>query len=359
MKKHALFYLAAGAAFFLQTNVCAARIVRPLIVAPQDSQEARDIRTGLEKAFLDMNVDADIRFVPETCGTASSFSVPPAVLRRTDFVIGHFCSSSFEKAGAEYRKNNIPVFVLGITDPTLTAAPNKHIVRLIPRTNSLYAGFIRELKKRHPSGRYIIADDATDKSDAFVEILKKELPRSHIKIIELPEKQADDNIKKLSELSDFKADFVIVTSSLTRHAVRVISRIREAGLKMPVVGLNTLGTLEFSQMLGSMKDNIFFYRPEHGHHLLDAVPLVAEMRFNGDEVGELTVVSYAAVQVYHQADARRTGDARVVFHETKFQTFLGDVDFDAFGDVKNLFPGQFFRWEENAVVPARQLVEIK
>lgn len=359
MKKYVLFCLAAAMAFFLRTGECTARTLRPLIVAPQDSQEAQNIRTGLEKAFSDMNIDADILFIPETCRNASSFAVPSSVLRRTDFVIGHFCSSSLDKVKAEYQKNNIPLFVLGITDPVLTASANKNIIRLIPRTKSLYDGFVRELKKHKASGRYIIAGDGTAQSDEFNGVLKKELPQEQVKMIELPEKQADDNIKKLSELSDFNADYIIVTSSATRHAVRVISRIREAGLKMPVIGLNTLGTLEFGQMLGSMKDNIFFYRPELGHHLLDAVPLVAEMRFNGDEVGELTVVSYAAVQIYCEADARTKGDIPPVFHKSGFKTSLGNVDFNAFGDVENLFPGQFFRWDENRVVPVRQLVEIK
>lgn len=359
MKKHVLFYLAAAMAFFPQTKTCAARILRPLVIAPQDSQEAQDIRTGLEKAFSDMGIDADIRFIPETCNAASSFAVPSSILRRTDFVIGHFCSSSFDKARAEYQKNNIPLFILGLTDPTLTAEPNKNILRLIPRTNSLYGGFIGELKKHGASNRYIIVGDGTARSAEFAEILKKELPQAHFESVELPEKQTDDNIKKLSELSDFQADYIIVTSSVTRHAVRVISRIREAGLKMPILGLNTLGTLEFSQMLGSMKDNILFYRPEQGHHLLDAVPLVAEMRFNGDEVSELTVVSYAAVQVYRQAQTRQKGDAPPVFHEAGFKTSLGKVDFNVFGDVENLFPGQFFRWDGNRIVPVRQPVEIK
>ncbi|MGN0905014.1 MAG: hypothetical protein ACI4PW_07645, partial [Alphaproteobacteria bacterium] len=129
-----------------------------------------------------------------------------------------------------------------------------------------------------------------------------------------------------------------------------ISRVREAGIKTPVIGLDVLGTPEFSRMIGSMKEGIYYYAFEDRRHSFDAAGLIAGMRFSGIEPTQAAIASYAAAQIWWQA-RRNAGEGRLALHDRTYETVMGSVSIDGGGDIRDGLPGVLYRWEGNTPVP--------
>lgn len=355
MKKFGIF--SCGLIFGLSavSGVRAAEDLRIAVVAPENSGREQEVITGLEMALKDLNAytsyNVSIRSYPETCRTEEDRRAAVRIAEENpSFVIGYVCAYSAMAAQQEYAARNIPYFTLSIVAPSLTSQKNENVVRLCPRTDRQFADFAEMLKQRYPGRRFILLDDTTPDSGKFMDVLEKALDSKRVKRLKVPLRQANKNIKMLSQQSDFKDDFIVIGSVIPDEAVRLISRVREAGIKTPVIGLDVLGTPEFSRMIGSMKEGIYYYAFEDRRHSFDAAGLIAGMRFSGIEPTQAAIASYAAAQIWWQA-RRNAGEGRLALHDRTYETVMGSVSIDGGGDIRDGLPGVLYRWEGNTPVP--------
>lgn len=355
MKKFGIFSCGLFFGLSAVSGACAAEDLRIAVVAPENSGREHEVVSGLEKALKDLNAytsyNVSIRSYPETCRTAEDRRTAARIAEeKPAFVIGYVCAYSAMAAQQEYAARHIPYFALSIVAPSLTSQKNENVVRLCPRTDRQFADFAEMLKQRYPGRRFILLDDTTPDGGRFTDVLEKTLDARRAKRLKIPLKQANKNIKLLSQQYDFNADFIVIGSVSPDEAVRLISRVREAGIKTPVIGLDVLGTPEFSRMIGSMKEGIYYYAFEDRRHSFDAAGLIAEMRFSGVEPTQAAIAAYAAAQIWWQA-RKSAGEGGIVLHDRTYETVLGNVSVDGGGDIRDGLPGVLYQWEGNAPVP--------
>lgn len=344
MTKFRIFLPCCFLACFLASGACADDTVRVTVVAPEGSAAEREIVAGVENAFKDAERPVSVRTVHENCSfSADKRQAGEIAASAPDFVIGYTCSFSAVSAQNEYLKAAVPFFAVSTVAPELTSLKNPNVFRLAVNTEKQFDGFAEMLKARCGEKRFLILKDGDVRANKFADVLEKELPEGCFKILDLPANQLEKNINKLSEQSDFKADYIVITSLSSKRAVRLISRVREAGLKEPVIGLNVLKTPDFNRMLGSLKQEVYFLDAEGARYSLDAAPLIAGLRFAGSEPTETMLSSYAAAQIWMQAFGSGTPEPR----GKTFETVLGRLVFDDFGDLVALPPQTVYKWSGN------------
>ncbi len=355
MKKFGIFSFGLVFGLSAVSGARAAEDLRIAVVAPENSGREHEVVIGLEKALKDLNAytsyNVSIRSYPETCRAEEDRRAAARIAEeKPAFVIGYVCAYSAMAAQQEYAARGIPYFALSIVAPSLTSRKNENVVRLCPRTDRQFADFAEMLKQRYPGRRFILLDDTTADGGKFLDVLEESLNSTRVRRLKAPLKQANKNVNMLSQQSDFKADFIIIGTVKPDEAVRLISRVREAGIKTPVIGLDVLGTPDFSRMIGSMKEGIYYYAFEDRRHSFDAAGLIAEMRFSGVEPTQAAIASYAAAQIWWQS-RRNSGEGESTLHDRTYETVMGSVSIDGGGDIRDGLPGVLYRWEGNTPVP--------
>jgi branched-chain amino acid transport system substrate-binding protein len=128
----------------------------------------------------------------------------------------------------------------------------------------------------------------------------------------------------------------------------IVRQSRDQGLKAPLIGGDALVTTEFWTITGDAGNGSLMTFSPDPRKVPAAAPVVAEFRKEGYDPEGYTLYTYAAVQVYAQAVAQaKSSDVdkvSKVMHSAKFDTVLGQIGFDAKGDVVG--PGYvMFEWK--------------
>lgn len=344
MKKFRILFPCCFLCVFAAASADADNTVKVTVVAPEGSAAEQEIVAGVESAFKDAERPVFVRTVRENCSFSKDRQQAKIIaLSAPDFVIGYTCSFSAVSAQNEFSKAGIPFFAVSTVAPELTSLKNQNVFRMGINTEKQFIKFADMLKARYDGKRFLILKDGDVRAAKFADILEKTLPAGNFRVLELPTNQLNQNINKLSQPSDLNENYIIITSLSSKQAVRLVARVREAGIKLPVIGLNVFKTPDFNRMLGNLKQEVYFFDAEGGRYSLDAAPLIAGLRFAGSEPTETMLSSYAAAQIWMQAFGN--GDAEP--HGKAFKTVLGRLVFDDFGDLAELPPQTMYKWFEN------------
>ncbi len=314
------------------------------VVVPADKPALADeIASGLSKAFAESGNSLKISYFEERCEPQKDRALFGKVLKMSpDFALGYSC----DDPQTVEKMPDFPVFLLGGAVPENM----KRLVRLTPDDVLMYDGFVEALKELK-NQRFLLVNDATGRADALLQKLRAELPSDHFTEISVPPNKLNENINILSQYVDSEYNFILVPSADVSNAVRLVSRIREAGLKQPIVGTGVLGTPAFSAKIGSMKEEIYFYAAQSPRFSLDATSVITDLRFKDKPAGDASVSAFAAAQIF----LKQAGG--LDFSRQKFKTVLGLLEFDDNGAMKNALPGQFFKWVGNQINVAFQPFE--
>ncbi len=346
MKKFRFVFFQCLWTLFLCGAATAQSIVNAVVVAPEGSSAERDIVLGIEKAFSDAEQSVSVQTVNESCSFLNGKKQAKEIAALSpDFVVGYTCALSAVSAQNEYFKAKIPYFAVLAVDPELTALKNRNVFRLSINTEKQFKPFADMLDEQYRGKRFLILKDGDVRANRFAEMLEKTLPEGSFQTLDLPTNHLNQNIKKLEKASDFKADYIIITSLSPKQAVRLVSRVREAGLKTPIIGLNVLKTADFNRMTGSLKHEIYFMDAVGVRHLADTAALIASMRFSGTEPSDTLLLAYAAAQIRMQIPKDKQ---ELNTRNIPFDTIAGPVVFDDFGDMVELPPQALYKWHENA-----------
>lgn len=335
---------------FLPFGAAAQQSPTAAVVAPANSAAGNDIAAGVRAAFQKAGRPVEIVRVHEHCSGAKDVAAAEkAVENGADFVIGYSCDASAAAAREIYEKAQIPFFAVFSVLPCLTAQKNALLFRLATNAAKQFDVFADTLNDKYRGKRFLIVSDGTKEGDRLAAVLKKKFPSDTFKSLSLPPNQMNKNINKIKEVIDFNENYTLVSSVSPQQAVRLISRLREEGIKSPVIGLNVLKTVEFSKMIGSMKHGVRFLDAEDFRYSPDAAEIVADFRLNGTEPSETMLAAYTAAQIWMQT-AKKTPLSQ---KGTKYRTVLGEISFDAFGDMNALLPQSVYEWRGNTYVKSR------
>jgi branched-chain amino acid transport system substrate-binding protein len=281
-------------------------------------------------------------------------SDPPAV------VIGHSCSSCSIRAAPLYAKAHILQITPASTNPTLTEMGINTVFRMLGRDDNQGRTIARRLAAR-PHGRIAVLDDGSIYGKGLADTVRSELARHGIRPVVdesfPPGAQSYERIVR--RMADTKTEAVFIGAYDLDIAV-ITREVAAAKLPVGILAGDALIAPSFWEAAGDAGEAVIFTYSPNPLDLPAGRALIELAHRRGMELGGQAVLSYASVQVWaeavRQANSFDTDKVAAALHSGEFPTIIGEVRFDAKGDIRGA-PGEWlwYRWRagkiEHAPVP--------
>jgi len=328
-----------------------------------ESANGIDFTGGVELAIDDINakggllgqklayITVDDACDPDQAEAAAQqiVSKPPAV------VIGHSCSSCSIRAAPLYAKARILQITPASTSPALTEMGIDTVFRMLGRDDNQGRTIARRLVAAWPHGRIAVLDDDSLYGKGLAGVVRSEL-ESHGITPPVDESfrsgaQSYDGIVRRMAAAKIEAVFIAAYDLDTAVIAREI-----AAAKLPIAILagDALIAPSFWEAAGEAGQAVIFTYPPNPLDLPAGKALIDLARQRGMELGGQAVLTYASVQVWaaavQQAGSFDPVKVAAALHSGQFTTIIGQVRFDAKGDVLGA-PGQWlwYRWHAGKI----------
>ncbi len=264
------------------------------------------------------------------------------------FVAGHFCSGSSIPASKVYEEESIVQISPASTNPKLTEEGGDNVFRTCGRDDQqgLVAGNF--LADKHGKQRIAILHDKTAYGKGLADETKKQLNKRGINEVMYEAYTAGekDYSALVSKLKGAKVDVMYVGGYHTEAGL-MIRQAREQSYDVLLISGDALVTDEYWKITGPAGEGtLMTFSPDPRKNPV-AAPVVAKFKAQNYEPEGYTLYTYGAIQAWVQAvtKAGSTDTDAVIksLRGNKFETVLGNIGFDAKGDVTA--PGYvFYKW---------------
>lgn len=324
-----------------------------------EAVQGEEIRTGANLAVQEINAKGGVLgqkiildYMDDACNATQATSVankivsnPPAA------VIGHLCSAATLAAAPIYGEANVPEITFS-SNTTITEKNFKHLFRLIGRDDNqapMLAGYV--VKDLKPTDKIAILDDKTSWGAGFATTAEETLRGMNSKQVNVAMRDSVTvGQKDFSTLiTKFKQDNIthVVLGLLHVEAGLLVRQAREQGYKGQFYGGDPIQTPEFWKIAGPAADGFEQTGPFDPQETDKGKAIVASLKKTNQSIGIYTFYAYAGIETIAQAitkAASTKSDAIINALRTgTFDTLLGNVSFDAKGDLKD-FKYQLFVW---------------
>ena len=301
---------------------------------------------GAELAVADINsaggvLDQQVRLIaaddfcdPEQAVAAANKLVGDGVR----LVVGHYCSGASIPASKVYEEAGVLQISPGSTSPLLTEQGRSNIFRVIGRDDAqgIVAGDY--LADHWSDKRIAILHDSTTYGRGLAEETKKQLRKRGVTEA-LFQSYAPGKPDYSGEVGALrKADIAVVyVGGYHAEVALMVRTARDQGYGAQFVSGDAMATEEFVLLAGGAAEGTLFTFGPDPRRNPEAKGVVDRFRSEGFEPSGYTLLSYAAVQAWSQA-VRHAGSLdtpKVVasIHGQQFETVLGQIAFDAKGDL--------------------------
>jgi branched-chain amino acid transport system substrate-binding protein len=296
-------------------------------------------RKGAEQAVKDINASGGV------LGQQLDLVVGDDAL-----VDGHWCSSSTLPASDVYNDAQIPQVTVS-TNPKITERGIKGIFRITGRDDQQGQVAADYIAANFKGKKIAVIDDKTAYGGGLAEEIAKDLAAKQTPVV-LRESITAGEKDYSGLISKLKANGVQILAygGYYQEVALILRQAAQAGLNLTVLGGDTLTNNELVTAAGPEIDKVLFTFPPDPRKSAAAAKVVATFRAQKIEPEGYMLYSYAAMQVFAEAakKANSTDYAAIVkqLHNGSFNTVVGQVDFDAKGDLKS--PGYVvYRWKGN------------
>ncbi|MFJ4291132.1 branched-chain amino acid ABC transporter substrate-binding protein [Cupriavidus sp. NPDC089707] len=316
------------------------------------------MRTGAEQAIADINARGGVlgqklKLVigDDVCDPKQAVSVANTLVNKgVVFVDGHYCSSSTIPASEVYHDAGIPMATIS-TSPKVTDRGLANIVRVTGRDDQ-QGNVAASYLARNFSGRKIAVVD--DKS-AYGKGLADEVAKS------LADHKAKVSLRE--SITAGEKDYNVLVSKLKAAGIEVLAyggyytelglilrQAAQAGLKLAVMGGDTLTNTELLSAAGPAANGVMFTFGPDPRKNAEARDVVERFRQAKIEPDGYTLYSYATIQVFAQAAERarsvKPEAVQKALRNGNYSTVVGPISFDSKGDLTK--PGYVvYRWSGN------------
>lgn len=234
-------------AFVTRTTGQNPRAAAEMRAAARDLVDRVNVDGGLNGLKVDLQVFEDGKDAEEARALARRIAADPAILA----VIGHATTSTAVAAGEVYAQSGVPVIAPRATAPEVTEN-NPWYFRTIfsdDREGEFLASYTRDVLNapgiavvRAP-GRY------AERMNGVIQREWKELglPVLADALVDPNGKDAAEKLKEMTDkLAALPPDAVVLLLSGQRNAAPLIRAIRDAGVKLRILGPDPLGTIELA-----------------------------------------------------------------------------------------------------------------
>jgi branched-chain amino acid transport system substrate-binding protein len=315
-------------------------------------------RKGAEQAVKDINASGgvlgqqlDLVVGDDVCDPKQAVSVANSfVNQKVAFVDGHWCSSSTLPASDVYNDAQIPQVTVS-TNPKITERGIKGIFRITGRDDQQGQVAADYIAANFKGKKIAVIDDKTAYGGGLADEIAKDLAAKQTPVV-LRESITAGEKDYSGLISKLKANGVQILAygGYYQEVALILRQAAQAGLNLTVLGGDTLTNNELVTAAGPEIDKVLFTFPPDPRKSAAAAKVVATFRAQKIEPEGYMLYSYAAMQVFAEAakKANSTDYAAIVkqLHNGSFNTVVGQVDFDAKGDLKS--PGYVvYRWKGN------------
>jgi len=271
------------------------------------------------------------------------------VNRGVKFVAGHFCSGSSIPASEVYQSENILMISPASTSPRLTERGMSNVFRVCGRDDQQGQVAGDFLADKFKDERIAVVHDKQAYSQGLAEATLKQLKKRGIKIA-LRETVTPGEKDYSALVTKLKAKRISILYYAGYHAEAglIVRQMREQRLTTRMVSGDALVTQDFWRITGKMGEGTLMTFSPDPRKNPKAAPLVAVFKAQGYSAEGYTLYTYGAIQVFAEV-VRRVGAVdmakiRQRLKSEKFDTVLGQIAFDAKGDVTA--PGYvFYEWK--------------
>ncbi len=316
------------------------------------------MRVGAEQAVKDINEAGGVlgkklklEIGDDQCDPKQAVAVANQLVnKKVKFVAGHFCSGSSIPASQVYQAENLIMISPGSTNPKLTERGMSNVFRVCGRDDQqgkVAGDFIADKFKGQ---RIAVVHDKQAYSQGLAEETMKQLKARGVEValtgtVTPKEKDYSAIVTRL------KANNIDILFYGGYHAEAglIVRQMREQGMKTRLVSGDALVTQEFWNITGKLGEGTLMTFSPDPRKNPKVAPLVEKFKKQGSNAEGYTLYTYGAIQVFAEA-AKRVGglDAaklRAEMAKGKFETVLGEIGFDAKGDVTA--PGYvFYEWND-------------
>lgn len=329
------------------------------IAGPMSGQYASagdQIREGAELAVADINARGGVlgeklKLVvgDDACDPKQAVAVANRMATANiAFMHGHWCSSSTIPASDIYNEAQIPMATVS-TNPQVTERGLKNIFRIMGRDDQqgLVAGsYVAE----HFKGKKVaVVDDKSAYGKGLADEIAKAMTAKGMKptlreSITAGEKDYSGIVTKLKQAGVE----VLAYGGYHTEVALILRQAQQAGLKLTVMGGDTMTNSELVTAAGPAADNVMFTFSPDPRKNPDAAPVVEKFRAAKVEPEGYVLYAYAAMQLFDQAataaKSTKYKDLEKALRGGNFKTVIGTLSFDAKGDQKA--PGfVVYRWQ--------------
>jgi branched-chain amino acid transport system substrate-binding protein len=255
------------------------------------------------------------------------------------FVIGHFNSSVTMPSSEAYNEAGVLQITPGSTNPQITERGYPMLFRTCGRDDQQGAVAAAYLVKNAKGKKIAILHDKSTYGKGLADETRKALAAAGVKEVmyEGLNKGEKDFSAIVSKLKSVDADIVFFGGVHTEGGL-LVRQMRDQGVKAVLMGGDGIASQEFAAIAGPGVEGTLMTFPPDPRLRPEAAAVVKAFEAKNYNPETYTLYTYAAVQAIKQSiEKSKSTDPTVVaktLHESgPFQTVVGDLSFDAKGDV--------------------------
>lgn len=310
------------------------------------------MKRGAEMAVADLNAAGGINgrrvrleVGDDACDPRQAVAVANQfVSRRVAFVAGHFCSGSSIPASAVYAEEGILQISPASTNPRLTeeaaAKGWTNVLRVCGR-DDIQGQVAAAYTVRNFAGKRVavLHDRSAYGQGLAIEFQKAyRAAGAQEAMFEAYTPGERDYTALVSRMRQQNIDVIYLGGYHTEGGL-IIRQAREQGLQAQMIAADALVTDEFWSISGPAGQGTLMTFAPDPRNKPTAAPVVAKFQAANYNPEGYTLYTYAAVQVWAEAARKANSvDAKALgafIRANKFQTVIGELGFDAKGDVLN------------------------
>ena len=255
-------------------------------------------------------------------------------------VIGPTCSGTALPASKIFNEEGIVMISPSATNPQLTEQKLNTVFRTCGRDDQQGQAIADYIVKHNKASSIALIDDKTAYGHGIADEVKRALNKASVteKMRWSITRGERDYASLIAKLKDNNINVVFFGGYHTEAGL-IVRQMRDAGLTALFISDDDMMTREFWAITGAAGEGAMMSFNPDPRLRPEAADAVRRIRAQGFEPEGLTLYTYAAVQALAAAvekagafDGMKTSAA---LHQGKYATVVGDLAFDAKGDVTN------------------------
>ena len=315
-------------------------------ITGQMASFGQQFKNGAEMAVADINARGGINgeklkleIGDDACDPKQAVAVANQLVSKgVVAVIGHFCSGSSIPASEVYNEENIITISPGSTNPILTERGLKNIFRVVGRDDQQGAVAANYIAKNYAGKNIAIVHDRSAYGKGLADEVRRVLQARKITpaLTETITPGEKDYSALVSKLKAAKID-LLYFGGYHQEAGLIVRQSRDQGMNLPLMSGDSLATRDFWSITGDHGNGTLMTFSPDPRLNPKAANVVEKFKKAGIDPDGYTLYTYATVEVLamaaKQAGSWKSEDMQKVLRSMKFDTVMGQLGFDAKGDV--------------------------